>query len=245
MLTNKILKVISIVLGICFVVSLGLGHDMEGSVLSATMLILLTTLYYRSPKPKSIYFTLFLIVFTLANVVSAMSWFLPEVQKDDIDYYYYFINTLYIISYILLIIRVLSALKLKLVFKKFLISIIVLIILDIFCVFVITDTTSAALFSHQLIMELLYNTVVMILLSVGLINYMYRNDNKSMLFLMASICIVFYEIIQLAYFYVLSTNNIGVIYSTFLVLGLVLLYSQSQMKFMEPFEFYSEDQLEP
>jgi hypothetical protein len=81
-------------------------------------------------------------------------------------------------------------------------------------------------------------------LSVGLINYMYRNDNKSMLFLIGSICIVFSEIIQLAYFYIIKSNDLGFIYSLFLVLAFVFFYLQSQLEFTGPEPEYTDEQLE-
>jgi cbb3-type cytochrome oxidase subunit 3 len=84
----------------------------------------------------------------------------------------------------------------------------------------------------------------MVLLSVALINYMYRNDTKSMMFLMGSICIVFSEIIQLAYFYVMDDKMLGFIYSFFLVVAFIFFYLQSQLEFTGPEPEYSDEQLE-
>ena len=82
--------------------------------------------------------------------------------------------------------------------------------------------------------------------SVALIDYMYRNDNKSMLFLLGSICIVFSEIIQLAYYYILEDKNLGFIYSFFLVVAFVFFYLQSQLKHTGPQPTYldMDEQLE-
>lgn len=241
MLTNRILKAISVVLGIGFIASLSLGYELEGSALSSMMLVLLTVLYFRGSKSKSKYFSSFLVVFTFAHVLSYLSWYLPEEDYFGTDYIYYFTNILYVISYLFLILRFTSKLDIKFILKRFLFSILILLILDVFCVVVVTETASEVLSVYEYALEFVYNAVIMILLSVALINYMYRNDNKSMLFLLASICVVFYEVIQLAYFYVLSTNDLGAIYSTFLVLAFVFLYTQSQLKFLGPFESYSED----
>ena len=59
-----------------------------------------------------------------------------------------------------------------------------------------------------------------------------------------NICIVFSEIIQLAYYYILDDQNLGFIYSFFLVIAFVLLYVQSQLEFTGPEPAYSDEQLE-
>jgi hypothetical protein len=79
---------------------------------------------------------------------------------------------------------------------------------------------------------------------VALLNYMYRSDTKSILFLMASICVVFSEIIQLAYFYVLEASSLGYIYSVLFVTAFILFYLQSQKVFTGPQEEYSEGKVE-
>jgi hypothetical protein len=84
----------------------------------------------------------------------------------------------------------------------------------------------------------------MILLSVALINYMYRNDNKSMLFLIASIFIVFSEIIQLAYYYILPDNNLSFVYSLFFIIAMLFFYLQSQQEFTGPIPEYADEELE-
>ncbi len=243
MFINRILKAISVVLGVGFIASLSLGHELEGSALSSMMLVFLTVLYFRGTKSKSKYFSSFLVIFTFAHVLSYLSWYLPEEDYFGTDYIYYLANILYVISYLFLILRFTSKFDIKLILKRFLFSILILLVLDVFCVIIVTETAGEVLSVYEYALEFLYNAVVMVLLSVALINYMYRNDNKSMLFLLACICIVFSEVIQLAYFYVLSSNDLGVIYSTFLVLAFALFYTQSQMKFLGPFEAYSEGPL--
>ena len=175
-------------------------------------------------------------------MLSYSSWFFEPIEHYEIDLFYYTANILYIISYIFLILRITSELDFKKVFTELTIPLIILVSLDVFCVVLVTDTTKGALDISQYILEFIYNAVIMALLSVALINYMYRNDNKSMLILIGSICIVFSEIIQLAYYYILEDDrSLGFIYSFFLVVAFIFFYLQSQVQFTGPIPEYADE----
>ncbi|WP_179007751.1 hypothetical protein [Winogradskyella forsetii] len=244
MLVSKILKVVLLLLGIVYVVLQGLALEVEGAVLSAVLLVLLTWLYISWTKHKSKLFFLFLITFSLGQIVSAIAWFMPDIKEGQIDYLYYAANILYIISYAVLIFKMLKQLNLKAVFSELTIPIIVLVVLDVFCVSLISNTTENMFSYYQYALEYTYNAVIMTLLSLALIDYMYRNNNKSMLFLIGSIFMVFSEIIQLAYFYVLSDDSLGFVYSILLVVAFVFFYMQSQYKVTDPVEPYADEPLE-
>jgi hypothetical protein len=244
MVLNKILKVALLLLGGLFVVLQGFAFEVEGAAVSAIMLVLLTILYCRWTTNKTKYFFWFLVIFTLAHLVSWYAWYGPEIKDGDIDYYYYGANILCIISYSLLVIKMLTEVNFKEVFSQLYIPIIILVILDIFCVLLVTETTEGVLSYYEYTLEFVYNAIIMTLLSAALISYMYRNDNKSMLFLVGSICIVFSEIIQLAYYYILNDNNLGFIYSFFLVMAFLLFYIQSQLEYTGPDPLYTDEQLE-
>jgi len=244
MLVNKILKVVLLLLGGIFIVFQGFAFEIEGAAVSSLALVLLTILYCKWTENKSIYFFWFLVTFTFAHLLSYSAYYGPLIEEGSIDYFYYSANILYITAYIFLIIKILIGLNLKIVFSELAIPVFILIILDIFCVYIVSATTENVLSIYEYSLELAYNAVIMVLLSVALINYMYRNDNKSMLFLLGSICIVFSEIIQLAYFYILNNNDLGFIYSFLLVIAFVFLYLQSQLDFTGPEPEYIDEQIE-
>ena len=242
MLINRSLKVLLLLLGGIFIMLQGLAFELEGAAVSAVMLVILTFIYCKWTDKKSKLFFWFLVVFTIAHVLSYSSWFFEPIERYEIDLFYYAANILYIISYIFLILRITSELDFKKVFTELTIPLIILISLDVFCVVLVTDTTKAALDISQYILEFIYNAVIMALLSVALINYMYRNDNKSMLILIGSICIVFSEIIQLAYYYILEDDrSLGFIYSFFLVIAFLFFYLQSQVQFTGPIPEYVDE----
>jgi len=246
MLANKILKALLLLLGGIFIILQGLAYEVEGAAVSALMLVLLTILYCGWTAEKSWHFFWFLVIFTVGHLLSYSGWFMPLLEEDQLDIHYYGANTLFIVAYVLLIVKVLSAIDVKKVFKELSIPIVILVVLDVFCVIIVTDATEGKLSAYEYALEFIYNGVIMALLSAALVDYMYRNDNKSMLFLLGSICIVFSEIIQLAYYYILENRNLGFIYSFFLVVAFVFFYLQSQLKHTGPQPTYldMDEQLE-
>lgn len=245
MLVNKILKIVLLLLGGLYILLQGKALEVEGAVISAVILILLTLLYVGWTKHRSKLFLSFLLFFTVAQILGVVAWNKTEFKEGEIDYFYYIVNILYISAYILLIIKMILQLDLKAVFSELAIPIIVLIVLDVFCVSLISGTTESELSNYEYALEYIYNAVIMVLLSFALINYMYRNNNKSMLFLIGSIFMVFSEIIQLAYFYILiNDTTLGFVYSFFLVVAFFFFYLQSQHKVTEPVLPYADEPIE-
>ncbi|WP_179349735.1 hypothetical protein [Winogradskyella pacifica] len=244
MLLNKILKVVLLLLGGTYILLQGFALEVEGDTVGAIGFILLTVLYVGWTKNKSKLFLMFLVAFTTAQILSFIGWHRPGLRDGQTDYLYYIANILSIISYALLILKVFIHLNLKTVFSQLTVPIIILVILDIFCVTLISSTTENSFNLYEYILEYVYNVVIMLLLSIALINYMYRNNYKSMLFLIGSIFIMFSEIIQLAYFYILKDDNLGYVYSSFLVVAFIFYYLQSQHLVTEPTPAYSDDPIE-
>lgn len=244
MVLNKILKVVLLLLGIIFIILNGFALDEKGAAVSIIMFVLLTILYFKWTEKKSKFFLWFLALFTLGNMIDLTSYYFPIYEVTGVDYFYFLGNAFYILAYVFLITKVVIGLDFKKVFRELPIPIIVMIVLDVFCVILVTDTAEHELTLYEYALEFLYNTIIMILLSVALINYMYRNDNKSMLFLIGSIFIVFSEIIQLAYFYILDDHNLSIVYSLFFIIAFVFFYLQSQKEFTGPIPEYSDEDLQ-
>jgi TRAP-type C4-dicarboxylate transport system permease small subunit len=71
----------------------------------------------------------------------------------------------------------------------------------------------------------------MLLLTVTLINYINRDSKKAMNLLLGSLCIVFSEVMQVAYFYVSDKNIINVTYSVLLIFAFCFFYIQAGMNY--------------
>lgn len=216
---------------VCFIF-LGLqimNREFEAAGARVTLVLLLTLLYYIGIKSKQLFFFLFLICFSLAEVIGFVSYFVEIDYTTSTDYFYYFANSLYIISYVFLIFRILIDMNIKEVFKKFWIHLLILIVLDIFCVVILSGTTEKRLSNHQFSLEFFYNAIIMLLLTVAMINYMSKNTQKSMNLLLGSIFIFFSEVIQMTYFYISDINILNVLCSLFLVLAFLFFYIQARI----------------
>ncbi|MDN3494018.1 hypothetical protein [Winogradskyella bathintestinalis] len=241
MIISKILKVVLLLLGGVFVALQTQGYGLEGAALMTVLLFLCTVLYIKNTDKKSNLFLGFLITYTLAQFFTFLIFYFYDEPLGQFDYYYLIANFLYISAYTILIIRILAKINLKKVISSFIIPVIILIVLDVFCVYMVSSTANYPFNSHEFVIETLYNVVLMTLLSIAMLNYMYRNDKKSILFLLASIFVVFSEIIQIAYYYILDVNQLGFTYSLFLVAALFFFYIQSQLKFSGPVSVYTDD----
>ncbi|MGF1556456.1 hypothetical protein [Paucihalobacter sp.] len=237
-----VLKSLLVLLAIAFIVVQVMGMEFYGAGIKAVLLIGLTALYYMSVEQKSIYFKLFLLFFTAGAILDFVAWLELTTSLFNNKVYYYVINSLFIFAYLLLIIKVLRGLDLKILVRKLPFHIIILVVLDVFSVIVISETTEKVLNPTEYFLEFVYNSVVMALLSVALLNYIYRDDIKSMNLLIGSILIVFSEVIQLAYFYIESSNTLNIMCSVLLVGAFLFFYIHSTLKNSEPIMSpYSDD----
>lgn len=237
-----VLKSLLVVLAIAFIVVQVMGMEFYGAGIKAVLLIGLTALYHMSVEQKSIYFKLFLLFFTTGAILDFVAWLELTTTLFNNKVYYYVINSLFIFAYLLLIIKVLRGLDLKILVRKLPFHIIILVVLDVFSVIVISETTEKVLNPTEYLLEFVYNSVVMALLSIALLNYIYRDDIKSMNLLIGSILIVFSEVIQLAYFYIESSNTLNIMCSVLLVGAFLFFYIHSTLKNSEPIMSpYSDD----
>jgi len=131
--------------------------------------------------------------------------------------------------------------NLKRVITKLAPHFVILIILDIFCVTIVTGTAENELNIYQYALEFLYNAVIMTLLTLAVINYIYKVDKRAMNLLIGALFIVFSEVIQLAYYYVLEENNmLNILCSLFFVIAFLFLYLQEVLEETEELSTFRE-----
>lgn len=217
-----------VILSIVYIGLQLMKYEMYASFVRAFMAISLTILYALQINTKRDYFFKFLLTFAIADLLGLLYWFDKLKSMFDIDIIYYVCNGLYIISYLFLIIMVIKSMNLRDVITKLPAYIVILVVLDIFCVTIVTDTAKG-LSIYQYSLEFIYNAVIMSLLTLSVINYIYRVNKKAMNLLIASIFIVFSEMIQLAYYYVIEINVLNVLCSLFLVIAFLFFYLQATL----------------
>lgn len=228
---KRILKVTLIIMCLTYLAFQIMDLEFEAAGAKVTSVLLLTLLYCIRVQSKRLLFLLFLVCFSLAEIVVYSKYFVQIDYEHTIDYSYYFGNGLYILSYIFLTLRVLKDMAIKTVFKKFWIHILILLVLDVFCVVILSDTIIKLMSNVQSLMELTFNIVIMALLTIAMINYMSKNTQKSMNLLLGAIFIFFSEVIQMTYFYIADINILNVMCSLFMVLAFLFLYLQARIPF--------------
>ena len=220
---------IGFVLFLCMVYAIFqfIDYGSISTMASALIIPSIALMYFMNVKQKSLYFTLFLGFYSLSELLVFISPFIP-IEVD-----YYLGNTLYILAYVCLIYEILKSMKFKLVVQNYYIHLIVLTALSSYVVYVLLKIVSPLLIGTEFLMEFVYNFITLLLLSVALINYMYRDTKKSLLMFFGSLCIVFSEVIQVAYFYISDKNILNFTYTILLVISFFFFYEQSKIKTKE------------
>jgi len=186
------------------------------------------------------------VSFLIADIIGLSYWVAKLVDNPTLvnifnNVVYYIVNGLYMLSYIFLIIKVLKSMNIRDVITKLPAHFVILVVLDIFCVTIVTDTAREELVSiYSYFLEFLYNTIIMSLLTLAVINYIHNVNNKAMNLLIGSIFIVFSEMLQLAYYYVIDVNVLNVFCSIFLVIAFFFLYLQACMTESEELNTFKE-----
>jgi len=84
----------------------------------------------------------------------------------------------------------------------------------------------------------------MLLLTITLVNYLSNDSNKSMSLLIGSLCILFSEVLQVAFYYVKYIHIIEVVSNIMLIIAFILFYIQSSMSYSAVNKFKTLDKLE-
>lgn len=178
-------------------------------------------LYFTESDIKSKFFALFLISCAFAECVNAIIYLEP--------YVLYRVSSLaYIFGYINLLIHIAKGFNLKRLFIKYKVPIVVLTIFNGYLIYILNQMiladTTIEVYTLNFLMECIYNVCILLVLSFSLLNYLYHDTKKGLLLFFASVCIVFSEVVKVAYVFVSSEYILNVIYSIFLIVGFSLVY---------------------
>ena len=210
------------------------------------ILPLLALSYCLVSKDRSSNFFYFLLFYSIAELSSLFNYYAQYSYFVD-NLLYYGGNILYITAYTFLIIEIFKSMNIKRIFNRFTAYILILVALDIYSIILVTDIAikSEILFGvYDYLIEIVYNTVIMLLLTITLINYISKHTKKAMNLLLGALCIVFSEVIQVAYYYVSEQNILSIVYSILLVLAFTFFYIQSNLIYADSESFETIDKLE-
>lgn len=203
----------------------------------ALIVPLFALLYFLNVKRRSFHFTWFLLLYSISELLVFSELFFDfdnmtdnELLKFD-DIYYTIGNTLYIAAYIFLLIDVLKTIDLKIVLKNYRIHLVVLSALNIYIIYVLLTIVNPYVEgSYLFFVELIYNIVMLLVLTSCLVSYFYNDNKKSLLLFFGSICIVFSEVIQVAYYYISDKDLLNLMQTLLFVLAFSFFHFQSKIR---------------
>lgn len=215
------------------------GELFLSSTFNSCIVLFFLILYVLCAKQKNKFLLLFLIFYSLADIFSFVSGIVAtrfDSQKFY-DFEYYFTNGLYILAYVFLIIKIISSLKFSTVLKHFKIHSVVLIALKTYLLYTLHSVISPHLvIASDYFLELIYNFVVLVLLSLALLNYFYRDNKKALYLFLGTLFIVFSEVFLIANIYVYEDNILlNFTGTTLAVIAFYFIYQQSKLlNFVNP-----------
>lgn len=224
---NKSKILVGLVLAIyaLFVIFQLTGNELIAIKLRSFILPSVALTYFLCSKERSIYFALFFIFYSASDILFLASRYLHISFKID----YYLGNILYILAYGALFIKICKSISLMHVFKNLKIHLLVLTALNIYIIYVlqvITDPITTIAGGYYV--EFTYNLVMLLLLSASLINYFYRDNKKSLYIFLGSLCIVFSEVISVAYLYVAKQGLLSLLSTSLALLAFYFYYQQTK-----------------
>ncbi|WP_203256983.1 hypothetical protein [Hyunsoonleella ulvae] len=209
-----------------FVYFLFSGNILYADGVGALILPVITLGYFLHVKKRSLYLILFLIFHSISDILMLFS----QYMSDDVDYFVG--NTLYVLAYIALAIEIAKDLSISYILKHYLFSIIVLFLLNVYISYVLFQIISTYLdVGIKYVLELVYNISMLIILSLALLNYFCKDSRKAFYILVGAICIVFSEVISIAYLYVSDTNLLNFFAISLGLIGFYFLYEQAKLKY--------------
>lgn len=226
MYASKVLLSLLAFIYALFIYFLFSGYVLYAENITTLILPIITLAYFYNVKKRSTYFTVFLILHSISDLMFIISEKLP----DDSDYYIG--NSLYILAYLALIVEIGKNLSFQYIFKKYLFSIIIMFFLNYYISYELLQIVNPNLIlSTVYIIELVYNISMLMVLTLALLNYLDKDNKKAFYILIGAICIVFLEVINIAYLYVSGTATLKFFSFSLGLLGFYFLYEQSNLSY--------------
>lgn len=225
MCKNKVLVFLLGVIYLLFVYFQFSGNLYFANCVGSLILPVLTLGYFCNVKNKSVYFIVFLILYSISDM-------LVFVENIISPYLYYFLgNSLYILAFVAMIIEISKQLSFKYIIKNYKLYMIVLISLNIYMAYVLLDIANPYLeLNSEYFIEITYNITMLLILSIALLNFFYKDSRKSFFLLVAALCLVFSDVLNMAYMYVSEQELLNLLAITLALVGFFFLYLQSRLK---------------
>lgn len=206
------------------------GYEDVAYYFNSLIVPLITVLYFLLIKRKSKLFLWFLLSYSLADILGLVIGVIPDGPLWIYDFSYYVGNSLYILSYTFLIIKIGKSICFSHAIKHFKLHLLVLSILNVYLLYVLHAIIDPNLvLESDYYIELIYNIVVLLLLSISLLNYFYRDNKKSLYLFLGALCIVFAEVMDIAYIYIDQRCLLNFLSTTLALGAFYFFYQQSKL----------------
>ena len=217
-------KTISLVL-VTLVVLTIFGNLFQIKILSeiAWILILPTLLVFYSvyQGKKDILFIIFLVGFALSEILKL--WFITSEML-----YYYASYICIMVAYSSLIIFFLKGIKFKKLLKNFKLHLIILLVFNLYILYTLNEMIlqdeTVEVFTFIFFIEVVYNVLILLMLSISLLYYLHNESKQALLLFLACVCIVFSEMIQVAYVFITAEIFLRIGYSLLMAIGFGFIY---------------------
>jgi hypothetical protein len=188
---------------------------------------LATVVYFLKVKSRSFYFSTFLVVFSISELLDLF------VNHISGNFMFYLGNALYILGYIFLVIEVLGYIRnsadYRSFFKKYALHVAVLSMFGIYLVVLLAEIERPHMNIWEYSLSMVYNSIILLLLTLTTLNFICSDTQKSLILFLATLCIVFSEIVQIAYYYLAESYGLHITYTVLLVIAFYLFYRQGIM----------------
>ena len=207
------------------------------NVSRALIVPLISVLYFANTKVRSPYFSWFLLIYSFSELIVFVEQFLDSTLQLHI--YYFIGNLLYILAYLFLLVDIIKGLDFKKVFKKYKLHLSVLLLLNIYISYMLLGIIDPFIRnSNWVYVEMVYNAVLLLLLTFSLIAYFYNDNKKTLLCFIATLFVVFSEFLQLGYFYVVEKDVLKFTSTILFVLGFGFYYFYAKTRHVNTFRLY-------
>lgn len=191
-------------------------------ILDALILPVITIAYFSTNAKPNLFFSIFLISYSISDLMIFIVDSMPYI------YYYFIGNGLYIIAYISLLVKILNSISFTYIIKNFKLHLFVLFALNIYIAYVLQVIVNPYMvLTYEYAMEITYNISMLLVLTSSLLNYLYREDRKSLFLFLGSLAIVFSEVIGVAYLYIAEQNLLNFLSTSLTLLAFYFYCKQS------------------
>ena len=236
-MNKKIILTLLIFSALLLLVFQIIEEDSLGFIVRAIAFPLLTLLYYIKTKDKKSSFFYFLLFFSISELLGVFIYMAHKYTLVN-DLMYYIRNSLYIIAYAFLFIKIATTINFKENYKRLWFPGLILLFLSIYIIIYMSSITlNSDSFGdvkwYDYVLVITYNTIIKFLLTAALLSYLSKDSKKRIILFFGVLCIVFSEMIQIASFYLVSQKVLDITHTLLIILGFSFLYFQFELNYSE------------